>query len=122
MFPKGKYFGESGQIGPTNLINVHPSLELQLGNGWSLSTAVVLYWRQSLRDGVYGVAGNLLRPSGSSRARHIGTQADLVLGREISRQLSIEAAYSLFRPGRFIRETGRAETVHFVGIEALWRY
>ncbi|WP_439448361.1 alginate export family protein [Stenotrophomonas sp. ATs4] len=122
MFPKGKYFGESGQVGPTNLINLHPSLELDLGGGWSLASAVVFYWRQSVRDGVYGVAGNLLRPAGNSRARYIGTQADLVLGREISRQLSVEAAYSIFKPGRFIRDTGRADTVHFIGLEALWRY
>ncbi|WP_185812690.1 alginate export family protein, partial [Stenotrophomonas maltophilia] len=113
MFPKGKYFGESGQVGPSNLINLHPSLELDLGGGWSLASAVVFYWRQSTRDGVYGVVGNLLRPAGNSRARYIGTQADLVLGREISRQLSVEAAYSIFRPGRFIRDTGRADTAHF---------
>lgn len=122
FFPKGKYFGEAGQIGPSNLINLHPSLTLDLGSGWTLGTAAVFYWRQSLQDGVYGVAGNLLRPAGGSRARYIGTQADVVLGWEVSRHLSFEAAYSVFRPGPFIRDTGRAETVHFLGLEALWRY
>ncbi len=122
FFPKGKYFGEAGLIGPSNLINLHPSLTLDLGSGWTLGTAAVFYWRQSLQDGVYGVAGNLLRPAGASRARYIGTQADVVLGWEVSRHLSFEAAYSVFRPGSFIRDTGRAETVHFFGLEALWRY
>lgn len=122
LFPKGKYFGEIGLIGPTNLINLHPSLTLDLGNGLSLSTAMVFYWRESTRDGVYGVSGSLLRDSGDSRARYIGTQGDVVLGWEISRQLSVEAAYSVFKPGSFIRETGNAETVHFLGLEALWRY
>lgn len=122
FFPKGKYFGEAGLIGPANLINLHPSLTLDLGSGWTLGTAAIFYWRQSLRDGVYGVAGNLLRPAGDSRARYIGTQADVVLGWEVSRNLSFEAAYSVFRPGAFIRETGRADTVHFFGLEALWRY
>lgn len=122
FFPKGKYFGEAGLIGPSNLINLHPSLTLDLGSGWTLGTAAVFYWRQSLQDGVYGVAGNLLRPAGASRSRYIGTQADVVLGWEVSRHLSFEAAYSVFRPGGFIRDTGRAETVHFFGLEALWRY
>ncbi|SMR83831.1 MULTISPECIES: alginate export family protein [Stenotrophomonas] len=122
LFPKGKYFGEIGLIGPTNLINLHPSVTLDLGNGWSLGTAMVFYWRESTRDGVYGVSGNLLRASGDSRAAYIGTQGDVVLGWEVSRQLSFEAAYSVFKPGDFIRETGNAETVHFVGLEALWRY
>lgn len=122
LFPKGKYFGESGLIGPSNLINLHPSLTLDLGNGWSLGTAAVFYWRESLHDGIYDPAGNLLRPDGDSRSRYIGTQGDVVLGWEFSRQLSFEAGYSVFRPGTFIRDTGRAETVHFVGLEALWRY
>lgn len=122
LFPKGKYFGEAGLIGPANLINLHPTLSLDLGGGWSLSSAAIFYWRQSLADGVYGVSGNLLRSAGDSRSRYIGTQADLVLGWEVSRQLGVEVAYSVFRPGGFITATGHAETVHFIGLEALWRY
>ncbi len=122
LFPKGKYFGEAGLIGPTNLFNLHPSLNLDLGSGWTLGTAVIFYWRESLHDGVYGTSGNLLRAAGDSRSRYIGTQADVVLGWEVSRQMSLEAAYSVFRPGDFIRDTGRSETVHFIGLEALWRY
>ncbi|MFY0479918.1 alginate export family protein [Achromobacter marplatensis] len=122
LFPQGKYFGEAGQLGPSNLINLHPALTLDLGSGWSLGAAAVFYWRQSLQDGVYGVAGNLLRPAGGSRSRYIGTQADVVLGWTVSRHLSVEAAYSVFRPSSFIRDTGRADVLHFVGLEALWRY
>lgn len=122
LFPQGKYFGEAGQIGPSNLINLHPALTLDLGSGWSLNAAAVFYWRQSLQDGVYGVAGNVLRPAGGSRSRYIGAQADAVLGWTVSRHLSFEAAYSVFRPGSFIRDTGRADTLHFFGLEALWRY
>lgn len=122
FYANGKYFGEAGLIGPSNLINLHPSLTLDLGSGWTLGTAAIFYWRQSLQDGVYGISGNLLRPAGASRARYIGTQADVVLGWEVSRDLSFEAAYSIFRPGSFIRDTGGADTVHFFGLEALWRY
>lgn len=122
VFPKGKYFGEAGLIGPANLINLHPTLSLDLGRGWSLSSAAIFYWRQSLADGVYGVSGNLLRSAGDSRSRYIGTQADVVLGWEASRHLGVEVAYSVFRPGGFITATGHAETVHFIGLEALWRY
>ena len=121
-FPWGKYFGEAGLIGPSNLIDLHPSLTLDLGSGWSVAAAVIFYWRESLEDGVYGVAGNVLRPAGESRERYIGTQGDVVLGWEVSRQLSFEVAYSVFRPGDFIRDTGRSDTVHFIGLEALWRY
>jgi hypothetical protein len=35
---------------------------------------------------------------------------------------TIEAAYSVFEPGRFIEETGPAKTVHFVGAEVQLRF
>jgi hypothetical protein len=106
LFPKGKYFGEIGLIGPANLINLHPIAGIDLGSGWSLSAAAVFYLRESLGDGVYGAPGNLLRASTGSRERYIGTQADVVLGWEPTRTLSFEVAYSVFEPGPFIKETG----------------
>lgn len=122
LFPRGKYFGEIGLLGPYNLINLHPVIGIEIGTGWSLSAAAVFYWRESLADGVYGNPGNLLRSAGTSRARYIGTQAEIVLGWEAARNLSFETAYAVFEPGRFITETGPARTVHFVGTEAQVRF
>lgn len=122
LFPKGKYFGEIGLIGPANLINLHPVIGVSLGSGWSLSGAAVFYWRQSLEDGVYGNPGNLIRPSAGSRARYVGTQGEVVLGWEATQNVTLETSYALFEPGRFLRETGSGETVHFVGGEIQFRY
>jgi len=113
LFPRGKYFGEIGLIGPANLINVHPILGIDLGSGWTLSAAGVFYWRESLGDGIYGAPGNLLRSAEGSRSRYIGTQADVVLGWEATRNLSFEVSYSVFDPGPFIKDTGPSKTVHF---------
>ncbi|MGA0530339.1 alginate export family protein [Hansschlegelia sp. KR7-227] len=122
LFPKGKYFGEIGLIGPANLVNLHPVIGVSLGSGWSLSGAAVFYWRQSLEDGVYGNPGNLVRPSAGSRARYVGTQGEVVLGWEATPNVTLETSYALFEPGRFLRETGSGKTVHFVGGEIQLRY
>jgi hypothetical protein len=122
LFPRGKYFGEIGLIGPANLINLHPILGIELGSGWTLSGATVFYWRESLGDGVYGTSGNLLRSAENSRSRYIGTQADAVLGWEATRNLSFGASYSIFVPGKFIKDTGPSKVVHFVGAEMLFRF
>jgi hypothetical protein len=122
LFPKGKYFGEIGLIGPNNLINVHPNLALHLNDQWTLSGATVFYWRDSLGDGIYDVGGGLVRPSGGSRSRYIGTQADVVLGWEPVRWFSVELSYSMFVPGQFIRDTGPSETAHFVGFETVVKF
>ncbi len=115
LFPKGKYFGQVGLIGPYNLLNVHPTVGVDLGRGWSLSAAAVFFWRESLQDGVYGNPGNLIRASGGSRARYIGTQAEVALGWTPVRGVDFELSYAILEPGRFIKETGPSRAVHSVG-------
>ncbi|WP_445504080.1 alginate export family protein [Microvirga sp. G4-2] len=122
LFPKGKYFGEIGLVGPSNLINVHPNLTLHLNDQWTLSGAAVFYWRESLGDGIYDNGGGLVRPSDDSRARYIGTQADVVLGWEPTRWFSAELAYSVFVPGQFIKDTGPSKTAHFAGFETVLKF
>jgi hypothetical protein len=122
LFPKGKYFGELSLLGPYNLINLHPSIGVDLGAGWSLGVASVFYWRQSTGDGIYDTAGNLIRGDGGSKARFIGTQVEAVLEYEYSRNLGFLVSYSQFRPGRYIKETGPSETVHFAGTEIEFRF
>ncbi len=60
--------------------------------------------------------------SASSRERYIGTQANVVLGWEPTRNLSFEVMDSVFEPGPFIEETRPARSVHFVGAETLVRF
>jgi Alginate export len=122
LFPRGKYLGEIGMIGPSNLIDVHPNLTLHLSVQWTLPGAAVFYWRDSLGDGIYDGGGNLVRASGASRSRHIGTQADVVLGWEPVRWVSAELAYSVFAPGQFIKDTGPSKTDHFVGFETVLKF
>jgi hypothetical protein len=122
MFPKGKYFGEIGLIGPRNLLNLHPLAGVDLGHGWSLYGAMVFSRRESLGDGIYDNPGNLIRASDGSRARYVGTQGEVVPEWEPVLGLSFQAAYSLFEPGPFIEETGPSKTVHFVGTEVQLRF
>jgi hypothetical protein len=74
LFSRGAYFGEIGLIGPANFIDIHPTAEVELSETVSFNTDWVLFWRQSLRDGIYGNAVNLLRSGRTSRARYIGSQ------------------------------------------------
>jgi hypothetical protein len=48
-------------IGPANLIDVHPSLGLHPMPQVTVSADWDVFWRQSLQDGIYGNAVNLLR-------------------------------------------------------------
>jgi hypothetical protein len=122
MFPEGGYFGENGVLGPSNLILIRTTLGLDLGSGWSLATGQTVYWRASLSDGLYGLAGNLLRPSGGSDTRLVGFQVDVALAWQTNRNLGFALAYSVIVPGGFVADTGPGWTVHFVGGHAMFRY
>lgn len=122
MFPKGKYFGELSPIGPYNIINIHPSVDLDLGGGVGLGLAGIGYWRQSRGDGVYSVPGQLIASGEGTGARFIGKQTEMVLEWQATDTLSLSASYSLFDPGAFIRQRGQTRTIHMVGSEMRFRF
>lgn len=119
LFPKGKYFGELSPIGPRNIVNLHPSVDFDLGKGITVELVAARFWRESRGDGIYDLPGQLIRPAGGSRARHIGDQVEISASWQASELLSFAASLSAFRPGAFIRDTGPARTIHMVGAEAM---
>jgi hypothetical protein len=119
LFPKGKYFGELTPVGPYNLINVLGALSLKLNERVNLYVQGGPYWRYSTGDAVYGVGGNIVRGNAErGGATFIGTQFEVVAEWNPLRELAFLVSYSQFTPGAFIRETGPAETIYFLAIEA----
>jgi hypothetical protein len=122
LFPKGKYFGELSPIGPRNIMNVQPSVDFDLGSGVTVELLAASFWRQRRGDGIYDVPGGLIRPAGISGARHIGDQIEVSAGWQASAILSFAVSLSAFRPGAFIKDTGRARTIQMLGAEAMLKY
>lgn len=122
LFPKGKYFGELSPIGPSNLINLHPTLDLQLSPTITTTLAAAAYWRQSRNDGVYDIPGHLLRPAGHSRARYSGSSLEASVSWQATAELELSTSASAFVPGTFIRQTGNDKTIGMLGAEANFRF
>ena len=102
LFPKGAYFGEIALIGPANLIDVHPSLDLHPTAHLIVSADWDVFWRESLHDGLYGNAVNLLRSGQRSRARSIGSQASLQVEWQVERHTTLSPVYSHVVAGPFL--------------------
>jgi hypothetical protein len=122
LFPKGHYFGELSPIGPANIINVHPGIDLTLGKGLTLGIAGVAYWRKSLGDGIYSLSGALVREPGAASSRFIGRQVEIVINWQVSDIFSLSAAAARFAAGDFIRETGSSRTIHMTAFDARMRF
>lgn len=122
LFPSLKYFGEPAVIAPYNLIDFHPSVEFNVTDRLAVSGDIDFFWRYSTDDGLYGAGGQLLRSGAGSNARYIATQFELIAEYEVTENLAVSASWALMPAGPFIRETGRSDTIHFVGLEALLVY
>lgn len=122
LFPRGKYFGELTPIGPSNIVNLQPGIEFELGAGVTLGLVGTAYWRASRDDGLYDMPGQLIRQAAGSRARFVGTQGEVVLGWQAGKTLSAALSYSIFEPGAFIRDSGPSRTIHMLGTEVMYRF
>jgi hypothetical protein len=103
-FPRGAYFTAKVVpfVGPQNLIDLHPLMQLQLRRNITGEVSWNWYWRESVHDGVYAFgSGVLTDPAGSSTAKNLGKQGDIEIRWSPAQHLI--AAFNLagFQPGGF---------------------
>jgi hypothetical protein len=104
LFPNGGYFGTAGLVGPANLRNVNPSLDLEITRKLTGKVDWDFYWRDQRGDGVYGPTGQLFVPGQGNAARYTGSLSTVEVVYAFNRHLSFNGIYSHFFRGRFFRE------------------
>ncbi|WP_343706183.1 alginate export family protein [Flavobacterium sp.] len=104
LYPKGGYFGFSPQVGPVNLIDIHPYATLDLLSNLKMQLDVVLNWRYSTQDGVYRPSGILNLRGSDSNEKYIGTAylANFTYG--INKYISVVSGIQYFKTGAFIND------------------
>jgi hypothetical protein len=124
IFPMGNYFGVIADTGPgpVNFIDVHPRLQTKLPRGVSISTDVVVQWRESLTDGVYAVPGFLLVPAGDSRARFVGYRPGVEVRWQIDRHAWLQADYGVFLAGEFLKQASPGRNINYTEFWAGYRF
>lgn len=122
LFPRGNYFGEIAVLGPANLFDVHPSVELRPTERVTITVDAISFRRQSDRDGIYSPAGALLRSGQRSRASHVGEQAGIQAEWRVDDHLSLVANYTHFFAGRFIRDTGAGQDIAYTATWLQYRF
>lgn len=105
LFPRGTYFNEAALIGPQNLIDLQPGVDVALTKSLKLTTSCDFVWRESLADAVYGVSGNVQVAPGASNARFVGTFPSVSLAWQATRHLSFAANYVAYLFGDFVTQS-----------------
>ncbi|MNE26846.1 hypothetical protein D3C80_1202330 [compost metagenome] len=104
LYPKGGYFGFSPQVGPVNLIDIHPYATMDLLPQLKMQVDVVLNWRFSTQDGVYRPSGILNLRGSDSNERYIGTAYLANFTYSVNKYISVVSGIQYFKTGAFIND------------------
>ncbi len=113
LFFKSGYFNDASVIRPSNLIDIHPTVQLLPHDNLLLTIGSDVLWRYTTDDGVYNPGGRIEIPPGGS-SRYIATTADLSVQWEINRHLTWIASYSHYFTSDAVKELG-GKDIDFFG-------
>jgi hypothetical protein len=100
LFPSGMYFNLLNPVGPLNMIDLHPTVDLYAGEKVTVSFDWDFFWRESLGDGVYRISGAPLR-TGTGGPRYVGNSPAVIVVWNATRHLSVLTSYVHFTPGAY---------------------
>lgn len=122
LFPKGAYFGLIASAGPANHMDVHPQVTVRPRGDLVVTTGWLFFWRQQVRDGIYGIPGNLLRSAEGTQSRFVGHSPGVEAEWQATRRLSLTGNASFFTAGSFVQESGPAHTIGFLAVWVTYRF
>jgi len=104
-------------------MDLQPGVELAVTKSVKLTASCDFVWRESLDDGVYGVALNLQVPPSASRDRHVGTFPSLSLAWQVGRHLNLNLNYVAYLFGDFVKESVPSQkNGNYVSVVAAFRF
>jgi len=118
LFPRGAYFGLAALIGPSNLIDVHPSLSFKLMPKLDWNIDYDVFWRYSLNDGIYAPNTSLMYSGNNSAKRDIGKQLSSEFVYMPNAFLYFRAEFTWFQTGGYLKDVTAGKDILFTGITA----
>src|SRR5690606_20161844 len=113
LYPRGAYFGRVARFGPSNLLDIHPYLNLEI-NKWHAEVDYNAFWRYSTQDGVYGPSMTLDYPSNNNE-RFIAHQIGTNLSYQLNNHINIQLESNIIFPGEFLIQSDKGDLLyHFV--------
>ena len=122
LYPKGAYFGLVGLIGPSNLIDIHPSIALDLTEKLGFGIDYDIFWRSSIHDGLYAPNMQLLYSGDNTAERFIGTQLITNFDYNVNPFLTVSVEGAWFNAGAFLKEAGSGKDYFYTALTAQFKF
>ena len=120
--PRGGVVSDGFNISPANALHARAAIDFDITPTLRTTVALETLSRTSLRDGIYGPGGNLIRAPGGGSARHVGNDVDTTVTWTIDRHNTFALAAGKFVSGRFIKESGAPRNMSFVTATYQFRF
>ncbi|WP_413580847.1 alginate export family protein [Bdellovibrio sp. HCB288] len=121
LFPRGQYYGWSGEIGHPNVIALVPAITWHISDALSWTNNFAFYWRENTHDGVYRGSGSLLRTA-TNEERFTATQVNSSAEWKLNKLFSIYYEYSYTAAGAFIKESTNSDDSQYFALRTALRY
>jgi hypothetical protein len=122
LFPRGAYFGYAALIGPSNLFDIHPSIDIPVSNVVTLSADYDIFWRYSTQDGIYNPAAKVIYAAGDSGKAFIGSQISGNIDYTPSKYIFIRVEATWFRTGTYLKSVSSGKNILFIGLTTTLRF
>jgi len=122
LFPRGAYFGLAALVGPSNMIDLHPSIQLQLLPDLSLTTDCDFFWRMSKNDGIYAPNLSLIYSGAANNNAYTGTQLAANFDYTANDFLSFTLEGTWFAPGDYLKQASTGKNVYFTAVTAQFKF
>ncbi|HVW95849.1 MAG TPA: alginate export family protein [Mucilaginibacter sp.] len=122
LFPKGAYFGLAALIGPYNLLDAHPYVQLKITKKLLFSSDYDLFWRMNRNDGLYAVNGKLLYPGKAGTSKQIGRQLGGALEYTPNKYLYFRQELTWFSAGDYLKEAGPGKDILMAGSTITFKF
>lgn len=121
LFFKAGYFNDASLIRPSNIMDLHPTVQLAPLESVTLTLGYNWLWRYSVTDAIYDPPGRVSIRGEANASRFIGSTAEASAEWKIHRYLTLSAAYvHLFRGG-FIKDAG-GHDVDYAGVWLTFKF
>lgn len=122
LFPRGAYFGLAALIGPSNLIDLHPSVSLKLTPKLDWNLDYDIFWRYSIADGIYAPNTSLMYSGENTISKHIGQQLSTEFVCTPNPYLYFRTEFTWFRTGAYLKEVSAGKDIIFAGVTAQLKF
>ena len=114
LYEKSTYFTYAALFGRRNLMDLQPSVELNLPGKITVTPNTAFFWRQSTEDGLYSAGSGPVSITGrKSSARFIGSQVAVQLKWSVDRHTTVFGEYLHFFPGDFLRQSTPGRNLNY---------